>query len=153
MNEVNEVIKHLDYMSAILMIVTTVFVVTPIFFGFIFKQTKYKLALIIPLSLSFIAGFINLAFILNWFYFKEVLQVIQIQIFLLAQMIFFIVGVSLVVSELIRDKDSIKINALEDRQSEECSVSSRAKIILTLSVIGVTLLMTWWGKLKRNVKN
>ena len=153
MNEANEVVKHLDYMTAILMIVTTVFVVTPVFFGFIYKQTKYKLTLIIPLSLSFIAGFINLAFILNWFYFKEVLQVIQIQIFLLAQMIFFIMGVSLVVSELIRDKDSIKINAFEDRQSEGCSVSSRAKIILTLSVIGVTLLMTLWEKLKRNVKN
>ncbi len=153
MNEANEVVKHLDYMTAILMIVTTVFVVTPVFFGFIYKQTKYKLTLIIPLSLSFIAGFINLAFILNWFYFKEVLQVIQIQIFLLAQMIFFIMGVSLVVSELIRDKDSIKINAFEDRQSEGCSVISRAKIILTLSVIGVTLLMTLWEKLKRNVKN
>jgi len=152
MNEANEIVQHLDYMNAILIVVTTLFVVTPIFFGFVYKQTKYRYSLLVPLFISFIAGLLNLFIILDWFYFKEAFDLLQSQLLLLLQVISFIVGLSLIGNEFIRIKDSTKgkeKRALDTGQTESYPISESIKLLLTVFIVGVTVFMTLKEKLKK----
>lgn len=150
MNEANEVVNHLDYMNAILIVVTTLFVVTPVFFGFVYKQTKYRFSLLVPLFISFVAGLINLAIILNWFYSKNVYDLLQSQILVLTQMIFFIMGVFIVGNEFIRGvKNNSEKRAIETGKSESYPISSRTKLFLAFFIVCATVFMTLKEKLKK----
>ncbi len=105
MNEANGAI---NYMNAVLVVTTAVFVVTPVFFGFVYQQTKREFSLLIPLTISFLAGLTNLAILLNWFYFQGVSEVLKVQIILLVQMLTFLLGIFLVGNDLFRVKKGLR---------------------------------------------